>query len=172
MEQVRESERLEIQDMTTKMYHKSQDMQKIQNEIESISEVNSKLEQDFENQVDKTNKNIKEAGQIINSIDSIYNICVKLATDQRKGSFLNKIDEINMEKFENGNKKEQEKFIKNVGTKLDSSVQHVSDLVEIFKQLKDKSKQQASMDSKKVAEAAKLQKATKEVSKSKQGQLQ
>jgi hypothetical protein len=56
-------------------------MQKIQNEIESISEVNSKLEQDFENQVDKTNKNIKEAGQIINSIDSIYNICVKLAED-------------------------------------------------------------------------------------------
>lgn len=77
-----------------------------------------------------------------------------------------------MEKFENGNKKEQEKFIKNVQTKLDSSVQHVTDLVEIFKQLKDKSKQQASMDSKKVAEAAKLQKATKEVSKIKQGTQQ
>ena len=34
MEAVRESERLAIQEMTTKMYHKSQDMQKIQNEIE------------------------------------------------------------------------------------------------------------------------------------------
>lgn len=29
MEAVRERERLEIQEMTTKMYHKSQDMQKI-----------------------------------------------------------------------------------------------------------------------------------------------
>jgi hypothetical protein len=49
-------------------------------------------------------------------------MCVKLAKDQNKGGFLNKIEDINMEKFENGNKKEQEKFIKNVQTKLDSSV--------------------------------------------------
>jgi hypothetical protein len=54
-------------------------MQKLQNEIERISEINSKLEQELENQVDKTNKNIREAGQIINSIDNIYIICEKLA---------------------------------------------------------------------------------------------
>lgn len=65
-----------------------------------------------------------------------------------------------MEKFENGNKKEQEKFINNIGKKLDQSVMKVSDLVDTFKQLKDKSKQQASADNKKVAEANK--KATKE----------
>lgn len=35
--------------MTNKMYQRSQDMQKIQNEIEKITEINSKLEQDFEN---------------------------------------------------------------------------------------------------------------------------
>jgi len=45
-----------------------------------------------------------------------------------------------MEKFENGNKKEQEKFINNIGKKLDQSVMKVSDLVDTFKQLKDKSK--------------------------------
>jgi hypothetical protein len=42
--------------MTALTYHKSQEMQKIQGEIERLSEINSKLEQDFENQVDKTNK--------------------------------------------------------------------------------------------------------------------
>ena len=152
--------------MTTKMYHKSQDMQKIQNEIEQISEVNSKLEQDFENQVDKTNKNIKEAGQIINSIDSVYNICVKLAASQKNNGSLKPIAEINMRDFENGSKKEQDKFIDNIKLKLDATVQNVSDLVEIFKQLKDKSKQQTSLDNKNKVEAAKLQKA-KEGSKTK-----
>ena len=37
-----------------------------------------------------------------------------------------------MDKFEKGDKKEQEKFIKAVLIKLDSAVTHVSDLVEIF----------------------------------------
>lgn len=82
--------------------------------------------------MDKTNKNIKEAGQIINSIDSVYNICVKLADKGGKGGGLKPIAEINMEKFENGNKKEQEKFIENIKVKLDATVTHVSDLVSIF----------------------------------------
>lgn len=45
-----------------------------------------------------------------------------------------------MRDFENGSKKEQDKFIDNIKLKLDATVQNVSDLVEIFKQLKDKSK--------------------------------
>lgn len=83
MEAVRENEKREIQAMTALTYHKSQEMQKIQGQIERLSEINSKLEQDFENQVDKTNKSIKEASQIINSIDSIYDICVKLAKENK-----------------------------------------------------------------------------------------
>ena len=71
-----------------------------------------------------------------------------------------------MRDFENGSKKEQDKFIDNIKLKLDATVQNVSDLVEIFKQLKDKSKQQTSLDNKNKVEAAKLQKA-KEGSKTK-----
>ena len=37
-------------------------MQKLQAQIEEISGINGKLEQDFENQIDKSNTNIKEAG--------------------------------------------------------------------------------------------------------------
>ena len=70
--------------MTAKLYHRSQDMQKLQAQIEEISGINGKLEQDFENQIDKSNKNIKEAGQIINSIDNIYKICVDLAIEKNK----------------------------------------------------------------------------------------
>jgi hypothetical protein len=44
MEAVVERERQELHEMTTKMYQRSQDMQKIQNEIEKITEINSKLE--------------------------------------------------------------------------------------------------------------------------------
>ncbi len=73
-----------MQEMTAKLYHRSQDMQKLQAQIEEISGINGKLEQDFENQIDKSNKNIKEAGQIINSIDNIYKICVDLAIEKNK----------------------------------------------------------------------------------------
>lgn len=131
MEAVRENEKREIQAMTALTYHKSQEMQKIQGQIERLSEINSKLEQDFENQVDKTNKSIKEASQIINSIDSIYDICVKLAKEN-KTKHLPVVEEIFLDKFEKGDKKEQEKFIKNILTKLESASTHVSDLVEIF----------------------------------------
>lgn len=97
--------------MTNKMYQRSQDMQKIQNEIEKITEINSKLEQDFENQVDKTNRNIKEAQQIVNAIDSVYTICTKLAAMNPKGSSVKPLKVVEVEKFESGNKKEQEKFV-------------------------------------------------------------
>ena len=111
MEAVVERERQELLQMTNKMYQRSQDMQKIQNEIEKITEINSKLEQDFENQVDKTNRNIKEAQQIVNAIDSVYTICTKLAAMNPKGSSLKELKVVEVEKFESGNKKEQEKFV-------------------------------------------------------------
>ena len=52
-------------------------MQVIQADIESISQANSILEQDFEYEINKKNQNSKEIGQIINSINNIFNICAK-----------------------------------------------------------------------------------------------
>jgi hypothetical protein len=48
MERVKLKERDDILSMQKQMYEKSRLMQEIQNEIESISSKNSKLEQDFE----------------------------------------------------------------------------------------------------------------------------
>ena len=50
-------------------------MQSLQLELEKINEKNSSLEQDFENEINRKNKNSKEIGQIINSINNIYGIC-------------------------------------------------------------------------------------------------
>jgi len=52
-------------------------MQNLQMELERIHEKNSALEQDFENEINRNNKNKKEIGQIINSINNIYLICKK-----------------------------------------------------------------------------------------------
>ncbi len=74
MEKVKEDKRQRIQQMTATLYFKNQQMQKIQHEIERIAEVNSGLEQEFENELGKKNKNITEVGQIINSINTIYKV--------------------------------------------------------------------------------------------------
>lgn len=61
-------------------------MQSLQLELEKISEKNSSLEQDFENEINRKNKNQKEIGQIINSINNIFTIC----RDQQKKRNKNK----------------------------------------------------------------------------------
>ena len=158
MEAVVERERQELLQMTNKMYQRSQDMQKIQNEIEKITEINSKLEQDFENQVDKTNRNIKEAQQIVNAIDSVYMICTKLAAMNPKGSSLKPLKLVEVEKFESGNKKEQEKFVFNMIQKLTDTTTSVSDLKIILHKLQEFQKSKPDADARRQSEAAKAQK--------------
>lgn len=133
-------------------------MQKIQNEIEKITEINSKLEQDFENQVDKTNRNIKEAQQIVNAIDSVYMICTKLAAMNPKGSSLKPLKLVEVEKFESGNKKEQEKFVFNMIQKLTDTTTSVSDLKIILHKLQEFQKSKPDADARRQSEAAKAQK--------------
>ena len=50
-------------------------MQSIQGELEILSAKNNILEQEFGNEIMKKNNNSKEIGQIINSINNIFNIC-------------------------------------------------------------------------------------------------
>ena len=59
-------------------------MQLIQNDIETISAANSILEQDFEFEINKKNQSSKEIGQIINSINNIYNICADHQEQKKK----------------------------------------------------------------------------------------
>lgn len=113
MEAVKADERQKVQEMTAQMYAKSQLMQRIQNEIEEISSKNSQLENDFESQVDKQNKRTKEAGQIINSIESIYMLCLKVKEAKKKSSqnAPKAFENIDMGKVEAGDKKHTEEFI-------------------------------------------------------------
>jgi hypothetical protein len=47
----------------------------VQNEIEIISAKIQKMEQEFENDLNIQNKDSKEKGMIISSINNIFNIC-------------------------------------------------------------------------------------------------
>jgi hypothetical protein len=53
-----------------------------------ISELNSNLEQEFENELGKKNKNSTEVGQVISSINNIYHIVEELAKKKGKSGNL------------------------------------------------------------------------------------
>ena len=50
-------------------------MQNIQFENESLAQKNFTLGQDFGNEVKKKNESSQQIGQIISSINNVYNIC-------------------------------------------------------------------------------------------------
>ena len=50
-------------------------MQTLQSELEVISTQNGILEQEFEHEITKKNKNSTEIGQVINAINNIFNLC-------------------------------------------------------------------------------------------------
>lgn len=75
MEEARSREKNKLNELKNTLYEQQRKMQSIQGELEIISGKNSILEQDFENEIYKKNNNSKEIGQIINSINNIFNIC-------------------------------------------------------------------------------------------------
>ena len=68
---------MKLNDLENELYEQQRKMQLIQNDIETYSAANSILEQDFEFEINKKNQSSKEIGQIINSINNIFNICAK-----------------------------------------------------------------------------------------------
>ena len=87
-----------------------------------ISEKNSALEQDFENEINKKNKNSKEIGQIINSINNIYSIC-KTQQHNRGRQKVFRIEDVN-EKTPN--------LVETLIERLEQSGEVVEDWVEVF----------------------------------------
>jgi len=77
MERARQMEAQKLGELQNTLYDQQRKMQNLQMELERIHEKNSALEQDFENEINRNNKNKKEIGQIINSINNIYLICKK-----------------------------------------------------------------------------------------------
>jgi hypothetical protein len=79
-----------LSELQNTLYEQQRKMQSLQLELEKISEKNSSLEQDFENEINRKNKNQKEIGQIINSINNIFSICRE--QQKKRGKFKN-VDE-------------------------------------------------------------------------------
>ena len=76
-----------LSELQNTLYEQQRKMQSLQLELEKISEKNSSLEQDFENEINRKNKNQKEIGQIINSINNIFSICRE--QQKKRGKFKN-----------------------------------------------------------------------------------
>lgn len=137
-------------------------MQKIQQEIEKISELNSGLEQEFESELDKKNKNSTEVGQIISSVNNIYKIVKQLAEKKGKMTVVMgeevKDDVTFEENVASSKQKSVSQSIKTMQLRLDLGQEYIADLVEVFKRLKASSKLQQQAEMKKIAEENKLAK--------------
>lgn len=99
-------------------------MQNIQSELEVLSSQNSLLEQEFENEIYKKNKNSTEIGQVINAVNNIFNICV--AQQAKRGKKLGKQDI----KIHEGT----EDLVEALLMKLDRSHQTVDELVKVYRE--------------------------------------
>jgi len=87
---------------------------------------NSLAEQDFENDLNKRNVNKKAAGQIVNSINNIYDLCKRVAVLKGKSSNVSNDLEVSLQE----NKIDQ--AAKNMKTILDLGAETVTDLVKTF----------------------------------------
>ena len=63
--------------LQNELYKMQKLMQQYQKDLETISNQNSKLEQEFENEINKKNEASKQHGQIIKAINNIYDMCIK-----------------------------------------------------------------------------------------------
>lgn len=78
-------EKTQLAELKATLYDRQREMQTIQGRLEEISAKNSRLEQDFEKEINNKNQNSKEIGQIINSIDNIARICAAQAARRGRG---------------------------------------------------------------------------------------
>ena len=80
------------------------------------------MEQDFENEINKKNKNSKEIGQIVNSINNIFAAC--RLQQQKRGKLKNfKMEEVN---------ENTPNLVQVLIDRLEISSEVIEDLVEVF----------------------------------------
>ena len=68
--------------LSHQLFKKQKEMQKLQGQLEKISEENAEMEQDFENEINKKNDSSKEIGQIFSTINNIFSIIQRVAKDR------------------------------------------------------------------------------------------
>lgn len=122
MEEARLREKNKLNELKNTLYEQQRKMQTIQGELEIISAKNGILEQDFENEIYKKNNNSKEIGQIINSINNIFNICK--IQQAKRGRSLDKQDQKINEDTKN--------LVEMLVGKLDIAHRTVDELVKVY----------------------------------------
>lgn len=122
MEEARLREKNKLNELKNTLYEQQRKMQSIQGELEIISAKNGILEQDFENEIYKKNNNSKEIGQIINSINNIFNICK--IQQAKRGRSLDKQDQKINEDTKN--------LVEMLVGKLDIAHRTVDELVKVY----------------------------------------
>jgi len=90
-----------------------------------ISAANSVLEQDFEYEINKKNQSSKEIGQIINSINNIFNICAK---QNKRIKLSNQDDRI---------KEETKNIVQELNKKLEKAHQTADELHKVYEKFGD-----------------------------------
>lgn len=115
-----------MQSMTTILYNRSKEMITLQTTIEDLQAKNSTLEQDFENDISKRNVNKKAAGQIVSSINNIYDLIKKV--DALKGKKPSVSEDFTVRLQDN----KIDEACKNMKQILDKGADCITDLVKTF----------------------------------------
>ena len=122
MKEAKNSEQKQLGELKSSLYEQQRNMQQIQSELEEILAANSALEQDFENEIFKKNQTSKEIGQIINSINNIFNMCQLQQAKRGK-----KISKEELKVSEDG-----KNLMPQLISKIDRAHQTVDELVKVY----------------------------------------
>ena len=118
--------------MTAELYDKQRDMAALTSDIDKVQEQNQALEQDFENEIERKNTNNKQVGQIISSINNIYQTCQTLTQLQKTtrggGGGDNTVQEPS-------SGEDNHQMVKMLQSKLDIAVSKISELTDVLKHL-------------------------------------
>jgi len=122
MEQVRIHEREQLSQMTNVLYNKSKEMQQLQKQIEDFQHRNTSLDLDFENEINKKNRNKKEVGELINSINNIANIKDLSWEIRQRAKGSKEVAPVHHEEI----------VIKNMVDSLNNSAREISELTNVY----------------------------------------
>jgi len=124
MEETRAREKKKLLRLKNELYDQQNRMQIIQSELEVIGDKNSLLEQEFENEINKKNRNTIEMGQIVSGVNNIWNLCKNQAA--KKGKRVGGNNDISMA--------DEKDVLETLITTLDRAMQIIDELVKVNKE--------------------------------------
>ena len=120
MVKVREKEKLN--ELETTLYDQQKKMAEVQEDIETIGAKTQKMEQEFENEINIQNKDSKQKGMIISSINNIFNIC-KVQQEMRNKKLIKEDIKIS---------EETKNLVELLNIKLEKTAQTIDELSQVY----------------------------------------